>query len=210
MLLWFLEPAFLVDPQTLVITFPSVLPHRPPFIITATISLVPTALGACLCNWTEGERCEQPRSLTVFDRVNLSKLAVFSLFSYLSCWTRITTGDFFLKGSSSGNWASYFQWRADPCSHLSWVMRWLLGQYPCWATIRRPIITLCFDKLKLELWEKRQWPPADSFDLKQRQSFWRTWLTMIRKVNVLTFQTISHCAKFYSTAENVVETHILL
>lgn len=83
MLRWFLEPAFLVDPQTLVITFPSVLPHHPPFIIIATISLVPTALGACLRNWTEGERCEQPRSLTVFDRVNLSKLAVFSLSFFL-------------------------------------------------------------------------------------------------------------------------------
>lgn len=91
MLPWFLEPAFLVDPQTLVITFPSVLPHHLPFIIIATISLVPTALGACLCNWTEGERCEQPRSLTVFDRVNLSKLAVFSLFFLLfllDCFSR--------------------------------------------------------------------------------------------------------------------------
>lgn len=85
MLPWFLEPAFLVDPQTLVITFPSVLPHHPPFIIIATISLVPTALGACLCNWTEGERCEQPRSLTVFDRVNLSKLAVFFTLFFPPC-----------------------------------------------------------------------------------------------------------------------------
>lgn len=88
MLPWFLEPAILVDPQTLVITFPSVLPHHPPFIITATISLVPTALGACLCNWTEGERCEQPHSLTVFDRVNLSKLAVFSFF-FPTCPVRL-------------------------------------------------------------------------------------------------------------------------
>lgn len=133
MLPWFLEPAFLVDPQTLVITFPSVLPHHPPFIIIATISLVPTALGACLCNWTEGERCEQPRSLTVFDRVNLSKLAVFSLslFSSLFCWTEITTGDFFLKGSSSENGASYLHWKDDPSSHLSRVICWLWEQHPC-------------------------------------------------------------------------------
>lgn len=126
MLPWFLEPAFLVDPQTLVITFPSVLPHHPPFIIIATISLVPTALGACLCNWTEGERCEQPRSLTVFDRVNLSKLAVFSLF-----FSPFPVG-LFLKGSSSGNGASCFPWKDYPCAHLSRVICQLWGQYHCY------------------------------------------------------------------------------
>lgn len=182
MLPWFLKPAFLVDPQTLVITFPSVLPHHPPFIITATISLVPTALGACLCNWTEGERCEQPRSLTVFDRVNLSKLAVFSsFFSFLVLldWNYHWWFFFFLKSSSSRNWASYFQWRADPCSHPSRVMR----PIPLLSNHQKAYNYLVLWQTKAGAMGKRQWPPLTVLIWNKSNHFEKLdWLWFVKSM----------------------------
>lgn len=145
MLPWFLELAFLVDPQTLVITFPSVLPHHPPFIIIATIPLVPTALGACLCNWTEAERWEQACTLTVFDRVNLSKLVVV-LFSVVGNQTELTIRRLLLILSQG-----LLEMERLTSSDRLFVRRWsfyasskrlprLHGKDPRWASITKATI----------------------------------------------------------------------
>lgn len=77
----FLKPIFRVNPRTLVITYPSVLPHIPPFIIIIlTIPLAPNALREHLCNWREVGKHEHHHSWSEFDKVNFSCLHVFVIF----------------------------------------------------------------------------------------------------------------------------------